>query len=218
MEAVTIARFHSVSICYDKDNNSLRKASLVLSCNLLTYYFQTELAGRQPHNWATVEASHEKHNLHQLCRSEHSCGRRRLGSATHVLGILGIFLHLPSILWGSLCILVFLCTASDFFRWGGTEQCSWYQKRCRADILGQPRPSRGWWRREASLKTSPMDWEVSTTGEKINALIQWRYNSFQKDQSCSYHTYRDDGFRLWDALHRYVEGVVQIAYPSEQVD
>ena len=29
---------------------------------------------------------------------------------------------------------------------------------------------------------------------------------------------RDDGFRLWDALHRYVEGVVQVAYPSEQVD
>ena len=29
---------------------------------------------------------------------------------------------------------------------------------------------------------------------------------------------RDDGFLLWDALHRYVEGVVQVAYPSEQVD
>ena len=30
--------------------------------------------------------------------------------------------------------------------------------------------------------------------------------------------HRDDGFRLWDALHRYVEGVVQVAYPSEQVN
>ena len=29
--------------------------------------------------------------------------------------------------------------------------------------------------------------------------------------------FRDDGFRLWDALHRYVEGVVQVAYPSDQV-
>ena len=29
--------------------------------------------------------------------------------------------------------------------------------------------------------------------------------------------FRDDGFQLWDALNRYVEGVVQVAYPSDQV-
>ena len=29
---------------------------------------------------------------------------------------------------------------------------------------------------------------------------------------------RDDGFRLWDALHRYVEGVLKFEYPSDKVD
>ena len=29
---------------------------------------------------------------------------------------------------------------------------------------------------------------------------------------------RDDGFRLWDALHRYVEGVLKIEYPSDKVE
>ena len=33
-----------------------------------------------------------------------------------------------------------------------------------------------------------------------------------------FFAFRDDGFRLWDALRRYVEGVVQVAYPTEQVD
>ena len=28
---------------------------------------------------------------------------------------------------------------------------------------------------------------------------------------------RDDGFRLWNALQEYVEGVVEFAYPSDQV-
>ena len=28
---------------------------------------------------------------------------------------------------------------------------------------------------------------------------------------------RDDGFRLWNALHDYVKGVVKFAYPSDQV-
>ena len=86
----------------------------------LTIHSQTELAGRKPRNWATVEAPHEKHNLHQLCRSEHTRCRGRLRSATHVLGILGISLHLgislllsilsislhlPKIHRGSVCIL-----------------------------------------------------------------------------------------------------------------
>ena len=73
---------------------------------------QTELAGGQPHNWPTFEASHEKHNLHQLCCPEHPRGRRRLRSAKHVLGILGISEHLPLMLRGSLCIFAFLWTAN----------------------------------------------------------------------------------------------------------
>ena len=28
---------------------------------------------------------------------------------------------------------------------------------------------------------------------------------------------RDDGFELWDALHQYVEGVVNYTYPSDKV-
>ena len=56
---------------------------------------QTELAGRQPRNRSTVEASHEKYNLHQLCRPGHPHSRRRLNIAKHVLGISE---HLPSLL------------------------------------------------------------------------------------------------------------------------
>ena len=29
---------------------------------------------------------------------------------------------------------------------------------------------------------------------------------------------RDDGFRLWDTLHRYVEGVLKFEYPSDKVE
>ena len=38
---------------------------------------------------------------------------------------------------------------------------TWYL----AGTPGQPRPFRGWWRREGFLKTSRMDWEVSITGK-----------------------------------------------------
>ena len=31
-------------------------------------------------------------------------------------------------------------------------------------------------------------------------------------------SHRDDGFKLWDALHNYVEGVVNSQYGSDQVN
>ena len=31
-------------------------------------------------------------------------------------------------------------------------------------------------------------------------------------------SHRDDGFELWDALHQYVEGVVNYTYPSDKVN
>ena len=126
---------------------------------------QTELVGRQPRDWATFETSHEKHDLHQLCRSEHSRRRRRLWSPADVLGILGISLDLPWIVRGSVGILVFLCIPNETTRWVGMEQCSWYLRRWQADILGRTKLSREWWRREASRKTSRMDWKGSTTGD-----------------------------------------------------
>ena len=52
-----------------------------------TMYFQTELAGRHTHNRATFEASPDAHNLHQLCRSDHTGCGRRLSISAHVLGI-----------------------------------------------------------------------------------------------------------------------------------
>lgn len=37
-----------------------------------------------------------------------------------------------------------------------------------------------------------------------------------KSDNVTNYYYRDDGFALWDALHKYVEGVVHWAYPSDQ--
>ena len=35
---------------------------------------------------------------------------------------------------------------------------------------------------------------------------------------CIMFPHRDDGFKLWDALHKYVKGVVEHRYPSDQVN
>ena len=35
---------------------------------------------------------------------------------------------------------------------------------------------------------------------------------------CIMFPHRDDGFKLWDALYKYVKGVVEHRYPSDQVN
>jgi len=39
---------------------------------------------------------------------------------------------------------------------------------------------------------------------------------FNKSDGMRGYYYRDDGFELWDALHQYVEGVVNYTYPSDK--
>ena len=79
-----------------------------------------------------------------------------------------------------------------------------------------------------------MDWKVSITGEQmyiiVHSIIQcnegteqlWKGSRLQLQMQSharyNFKCHRDDGFQLWDALHRYVEGVVQFAYPSDQAN
>ena len=48
---------------------------------------QTQLAGRRPRDWETFEASHDGHNLHQLCRPALSHCKERCASGPPVCGI-----------------------------------------------------------------------------------------------------------------------------------
>ena len=70
MEAVSIARF------------------LRYVASLKRFHTQTQLAGRQSHNWATPEATHRKHNPHQFWRPEHPHRKKRFYCSKNFLGIL----------------------------------------------------------------------------------------------------------------------------------
>ena len=113
---------------------------------------QTQLVGRRPQHWETFEASHDRHNLHQLCCSAWPCCKERLFSAENVLGILK---H------DELCARCNLHSLI-IFRWEEMEQCSWYLRRCHRDTTGQLLPSQQWWRTEDSARQ--MDWRATTTG------------------------------------------------------
>ena len=80
MEAVSVARFHTITISYKRHSCTCWKV-------FDTNYFQTELAGRHALNRETFEASPDAHNLHQLCSSEATYLRKKLSISTHVLGI-----------------------------------------------------------------------------------------------------------------------------------
>ena len=122
-----------------------------------TNIFQTELVGREPHHWPTVEAAHKEHDLHQLCRPEHPCGWRRLWSSEHVLGILGISLDFPTLLSERSVIFILLQVWQPVIpvcRLEGTGQCNWYQRKCHNTTPGQKNHSLQWWRKEDFPKIS----------------------------------------------------------------
>jgi len=66
------------------------------------------------------------------------------------------------------------------------------------------------------LISEEMSQHYSWPKESFPTMMEARGFPQNKSDGLKDFHYRDDGFKLWDALHRYVEGVVQVAYPSEQ--
>ena len=101
------------------------------------------------------------------------------------------------------------------------ELWSWSLMRCWTSTSGRTWPSQGWWKRKDSLKTRQMGWNSITTGKCkvwarfVRSTPSNRWRALRSFMNC--FRYRDDGFKLWNALHNYVEKVVNGSYPSEQV-
>ena len=188
MEAVSVARFHTITISYKRHSCTCWKV-------FDTNYFQTELAGRHALNRETFEASPDAHNLHQLCSSEATYLRKKLSISTHVLGISFLregvrSLFTEPVLQGTIPPSfterfrkkVFDIIPLDLFtqrkysqlheRWEWKGPCGWWRWRCRADTLGRRNLFQLRWRREGSIETSRMDWKVSITGISTLDIIQ----------------------------------------------